>query len=198
MRPLTESATARVPPASAPTPSGWMNWPAARPEDPSEPSERAADVEDVDRGCRPGRRRTCRPVASTAMPARVLQLARPRSRTSPSARGTCSSAPGRSGRRGGWSCRRRTAGPRGSTATSYGLRSWPRLAALARADGRMKPPAGVEDRQPVVDVVGDDQPRARARRGPAGARARPGGTITTAPVPSAAKRWMRSLRVSAT
>ena len=37
-RPLTESATARIPEPSAPTPSGVLNWPLARPDAPNDRS----------------------------------------------------------------------------------------------------------------------------------------------------------------
>ena len=67
IRPLIESATARVPPASAPTPIGWMNCPAARPEAPKEPSE-VPPTSKTSIRLPPGSATNVRPVASTEIP----------------------------------------------------------------------------------------------------------------------------------
>jgi hypothetical protein len=64
---LIESATARIPLASAPTPSGRMNWPDARPSEPNAPSE-APPMSNMSMRLPPGSATKLLPAASTAIP----------------------------------------------------------------------------------------------------------------------------------
>ena len=162
MRPLTESATARIPLASAPTPSGRMNWPGRAAVGAERAQRGAADVELVDPvAARIGDEALARGVDRDA--ARELHVAGLRAEGGPA---------------GAVLVPRRRAvaddpvvGVVGDVHAAgridgdvVGVLQLVGLVALPHPHGPDEAPAGVEDRQAVVDVVGDDQPRLADRQ----------------------------------